>query len=73
MFHKYILFLFNSCIVYNFIVSDSSDSEEEFNDGYDDELMGDDEDRERLAQMTEKERETEIFKRIEAREIMKTR
>lgn len=55
------------------IVSDSSDSEEEFNDGYDDELMGDDEDRERLAQMTEKERETEIFKRIEARETMKTR
>lgn len=54
-------------------ISDSSDSEEEFNDGYDDELMGDDEDRERLAQMTEKERETEIFKRIEAREIMKTR
>ncbi|XP_050540392.1 RNA polymerase-associated protein Rtf1 [Daktulosphaira vitifoliae] len=53
--------------------SDSSDSEEEFNDGYDDELMGDEEDRERLAQMTEKERETEIFKRIEAREIMKTR
>lgn len=35
--------------------------------------MGDDEDRERLTQMTEKERETEIFKRIEAREIMKTR
>ncbi|XP_001943293.1 RNA polymerase-associated protein Rtf1 [Acyrthosiphon pisum] len=55
-------------------VSESSeDSEEEFNDGYDEELMGDDEDRERLAQMTEKERETEIFKRIEAREIMKTR
>lgn len=56
-----------------FIESDSSESEEEFNDGYDDELMGDDEDRERLALMTEKERETEIFKRIEAREIMKTR
>lgn len=35
--------------------------------------MGDDEDRERLALMTEKERETEIFKRIEARETMKTR
>jgi len=35
--------------------------------------MGDEEDRERLAQMTEKERETEIFKRIESREIMKTR
>lgn len=35
--------------------------------------MGDSEDKDRLAQMTEKERETEIFKRIEAREIMKTR
>ncbi|XP_025423605.1 RNA polymerase-associated protein Rtf1 [Sipha flava] len=54
-------------------ISESSESEEEFNDGYDDELMGDDEDKERLALMTEKERETEIFKRIEARETMKTR
>ncbi|KRT82392.1 hypothetical protein AMK59_4169 [Oryctes borbonicus] len=55
-------------------VSDSSDSsEEEFNDGYDDQLMGDDEDRARLASLTEKERETEIFKRIEQRELMKTR
>lgn len=56
-------------------VSDSSgsSSEEEFNDGYDDQLMGDAEDRARLASLTEKERETEIFKRIEQRELMKTR
>ncbi|ENN77106.1 hypothetical protein D910_10215 [Dendroctonus ponderosae] len=55
-------------------VSDSSDSsEEEFNDGYDDQLMGDAEDRARLASLTEKERETEIFKRIERRDMMKTR
>ncbi|CAG9771100.1 unnamed protein product [Ceutorhynchus assimilis] len=55
-------------------VSDSSDtSEDEFNDGYDDQLMGDAEDRARLAGLTEKERETEIFKRIERRELMKTR
>ncbi|CAG9818472.1 unnamed protein product [Phaedon cochleariae] len=54
-------------------VSDSSSSEEEFNDGYDDQLMGDEEDRARLAGLTEKERETEIFKRIEQREMMKTR
>jgi RNA polymerase-associated protein RTF1 len=48
-------------------------SQEEFNDGYGDDLMGDDEDRARLGQMTEKEREQEIFKRIEAREVMRTR
>lgn len=54
-------------------VSDSSSSEEEYNDGYDDQLMGDEEDRARLASLTEKERETEIFKRIEQRELMKTR
>lgn len=53
--------------------SDTSDSQEEFNDGYDENLMGDDEDQKRLAQMTEKEREQEIFKRIEQREVMKTR
>ncbi|XP_046491657.1 RNA polymerase-associated protein Rtf1 [Neodiprion pinetum] len=53
--------------------SDSESSQEEFNDGYDDKLMGDAEDQARLAQMTEKEREQEIFKRIEQREIMKTR
>lgn len=54
-------------------VSDSSSSDEEFNDGYDDQLMGDEEDKARLASLTEKERETEIFKRIEQRELMKTR
>ncbi|KAL6425421.1 hypothetical protein ACFW04_009541 [Cataglyphis niger] len=43
-------------------VSVSDSSQEEFNDGYDDKLMGDAEDQARLAQMTEKERE-----------IMKTR
>ncbi|XP_034948817.1 RNA polymerase-associated protein Rtf1 [Chelonus insularis] len=51
----------------------SESSQEEFNDGYDDKLMGDAEDQARLAKMTEKEREQEIFKRIEQREIMKTR
>lgn len=51
----------------------SSNSDEEFNDGYDDQLMGDEEDRANLASLTEKEREQEIFKRIERRELMKTR
>lgn len=53
--------------------SDSDLSQEEFNDGYDENLMGDEEDQKRLSAMTEKEREQEIFKRIEAREVMKTR
>uniref|UniRef100_A0A0A9W641 Plus3 domain-containing protein n=2 Tax=Lygus hesperus TaxID=30085 RepID=A0A0A9W641_LYGHE len=53
--------------------SDSDISQQEFNDGYDDNLMGDEEDQARLAQMTEKEREQEIFKRVEQREVMKTR
>ncbi|KAJ1525694.1 hypothetical protein ONE63_008905 [Megalurothrips usitatus] len=52
---------------------DSDSSQEEFNDGYDENLMGDEEDQARLAQMTEKEREQEIYKRIEQREVMKTR
>lgn len=51
--------------------SDSSDSE--FNDGFDDDLMGDEDDRTRLESLSEKERETEIFKRIERRDVMKTR
>lgn len=53
--------------------SDDSDSPDEFNDGYDDKLMGDAEDQRRLTLMTEKEREQEIFKRIEQREVMRTR
>jgi RNA polymerase-associated protein RTF1 len=40
---------------------------------YDENLMGDEEDRARLAAMSEKEREQEIFKRIERRDLMKTR
>lgn len=52
--------------------SDSS-SDSEFNDGFDDNLMGDEEDRARLEGLSEKEREQEIFKRIERRDVMKTR
>lgn len=52
---------------------DSSADDEEFNDGYDENLMGDEEDQARLAQMTEKEREQEIFNRIEKREVLRTR
>ncbi len=51
----------------------SSESEEEFNDGYDENLMGDDNDQARLASMTEKEREEELFNRNERREVMRTR
>ncbi|XP_073464961.1 RNA polymerase-associated protein RTF1 homolog [Aquarana catesbeiana] len=53
--------------------SDSSSEEEEFFDGYGDDLMGDEEDRARLEQMTEKEREQELFNRIEKREVLKRR
>ena len=48
-------------------------SDEEFFDGYDENLMGDKEDRERLEKMTEKEREEEIFNRMEKREVLRTR
>lgn len=53
--------------------SSSESSHEEFNDGYASDFMGDAEDRANLARMTEKEREQEIFKRIESREVLKTR
>lgn len=55
--------------------SDDSDSsgDSEFNDGFDDNLMGDSTDRARLEGLSEKERETEIFKRIERRDVMRTR
>lgn len=43
------------------------------NSSYDENLMGDEEDRARLAALSEKEREQEIFKRIERRDLMKTR
>ncbi|KAG7256909.1 hypothetical protein CRUP_036155 [Coryphaenoides rupestris] len=53
--------------------SDSSSEDDVFRDGYGDDLMGDDEDRARLEQMTEKEREQELFNRIEKREVLKRR
>jgi len=46
---------------------------DEFDDGLDDELRGNEEDKKRLAIMTEKEREEEIFKRAEKREELKKR
>lgn len=53
--------------------SESSSDDSEFDDGFDENLMGDEEDRARLNGLSEKERETEIFKRIERRDVMKTR
>lgn len=49
------------------------DESREFDDGLDENLMGDEEDRRRLAQMTEKEREQELFNRSEKRESAKIR
>lgn len=51
----------------------SESDDEQFNDGYDENLIGDEDDRERLEQMTEKDREQELFKRIEQRDVLKTR
>ncbi|XP_077997884.1 RNA polymerase-associated protein RTF1 homolog [Glandiceps talaboti] len=53
--------------------SDSSEDDKEFHDGWGDDYMGDDDDRARLEQMTEKEREQEIYNRIEKREVLRTR
>ncbi|XP_074130177.1 RNA polymerase-associated protein RTF1 homolog [Sminthopsis crassicaudata] len=53
--------------------SDSSSEDEEFHHGYGEDLTGDEEDRARLEQMTEKEREQELFHRIEKREVLKRR
>jgi len=50
----------------------SSDARE-FDDGLDDEYIGDDEDRAKLENMTERERELELFKRAENRENLKKR
>jgi RNA polymerase-associated protein RTF1 len=49
------------------------DDSKEFDDGYDENLMGDEEDKRKLAQMTEKEREQELFNRSERRETLKIR
>lgn len=58
-------------------VSDSdkgSDGDlEVFDDGLDENLIGDEDDKKRLEQMTEKEREQEIFNRLEKRDAMRTR
>lgn len=51
----------------------SSGEEPQFTDGYDENLIGDEEDRARLEQMTEKEREEEIYNRLEKREVLRTR
>ena len=54
--------------------SDDSDSDEEkFQDGYNENLIGDDEDKKRLEAMTEKEREQELFNRMERRAALKKR
>ncbi|VDK59098.1 unnamed protein product [Anisakis simplex] len=42
-------------------------------DEYDDDMFLDEEDKKRLEEMTEKDRETEIFKRVEQREILRAR
>ena len=49
------------------------DEEGKFPDGLDADLMGDEEDRARLQAMSEKEREQELFERLEKREALKTR
>ncbi|XP_012554702.1 RNA polymerase-associated protein RTF1 homolog isoform X1 [Hydra vulgaris] len=56
--------------------SDDDGSDEDlpaFDDGLDENLIGNEEDRLMLEQMTEKEREQELFNRMEKREAMKTR
>lgn len=50
-----------------------SESDDKFFDGYDEDLIGDEEDRKRLEQMTEKEREQELYNRSERRAVLKTR
>merc|ERR1712130_667657 len=46
---------------------------DEFDNGLDSDLIGDDDDRDRLEDMTEKQREEELFKRAERREELKKR
>ena len=50
-----------------------SSDDKEFDDGLDDDLIGDDADRARLEELTEKEREEELFKRAENRENLRKR
>jgi RNA polymerase-associated protein RTF1 len=51
----------------------SDDSKAEFDDGLDEDLIGDDADRKKLEKMTEREREEELFKRAEIREVKRKR
>ena len=46
---------------------------DEFDDGLDSDLIGDDDDRDALEEMTEKQREEELFKRAERREELQYR
>ncbi len=50
---------------------DFIENNDHFDDGLDDDLIGDDEDRQKLEDMTEKEREEELFRRAERREELK--
>lgn len=59
--------------VYSESDSDSDSSALEFNDGYDSDLKGDEEDVDKLDSMTEKEREEVLFERAERREAMRKR
>lgn len=52
---------------------DDESSNSEFDDGYGEDLMGDGEDRNRMEKLSEKERETELFKRAERRDQLKRR
>ena len=49
------------------------ENNDQFDDGLDDDLIGDEEDRNMLEDMTEKEREEELFRRAERREELKKR
>jgi len=51
----------------------SSDSEEEFNDGFDDDLMGDEADRKYLMSLPELQREDIIAERYSKRQTLKNR
>lgn len=48
---------------------DESELRKEFDDGYDSELVGDEEDRRNLENMTEKEREQELYNRYSSSTI----
>ena len=53
------------------ISSEAASEASEFDDGYDENLIGDDDDRAKLETMTEREREEILFKRAEDREYAK--